>query len=152
MVRVDTLLSTIPDHLAPKLVFSSNATPDIIISLKELLKSQGRSQQAPDTEVVEEGGVALKLIRPEIIFEGFGRIQSFAPYGKPFKHAFAVIIASIVTAGLISAAITWHICRNKIVSKKNKALIEKLKVELGPDATKQLKKEAAAIKKLAESS
>jgi hypothetical protein len=111
--------------VSPKLVFTSNLTPEISLNLLELLQSDEGSQ--PATEIVEEGGTTLKLIRPEVIVEGLGRRKSFAPYGRPYAGMFGIILGSMGVIALISGLIAWHICRNKIVSKKQKKLIRELR-------------------------
>ena len=102
-------LHGIDRFLAPinaKLRISSNLTPDITIDLAQAAKSD-----APASSVVSaEDNLALKFMKPEIIFSSFGIEKIISPYGRPQAGMFNIVIASLGAAALIGAALTWNVC------------------------------------------
>lgn len=102
---LSSILSTGMSTVTPKLVVSSNLSPDITIDLAQMLKPGDTSQA-----ISSEDQFILHLIRPEVIITGFGMRKSMAPYGRPYAGMVYVCIAGILITGLLGAAITWSIC------------------------------------------
>lgn len=92
---------------APKLVVSSNLSPDITIDLAKMV---GPGSGDPSAAISSEDKLLLRLIKPEVEITGFGMQKKMAPYGSPQAGMVWVFLASILITGLLGAAITWAIC------------------------------------------
>ena len=102
---LSSILSTGMSVATPKLVVSSNLSPDITVDLAQMLKPGDASQA-----ISSEDKLLLYMIRPEVIITGFGMRKSIAPYGRPYAGMVYVFLAGILITGVLGAAIAWSIC------------------------------------------
>lgn len=93
----------------PKIIVSSNLSPDVTIDLSKAL-APGATTATEQQAVSGEDDLVLRFVQPEIIISGLGIQKSIAPYGSPRAGMVWVFILGVVATGLIGAGITWSIC------------------------------------------
>ena len=107
MPGVKGTISSLLSSGKTELVFRSQVTPEIKIDVASLLTPG----PAPASAVQAEGRVALSFIKPEIVIRSLGVEKSVAPYGKPTKDLYTVVLWGTIGAAAIGASLAWWICR-----------------------------------------
>lgn len=90
------------------LVVKSNVSPDITLNIADILFPTSDNPQL----ISSQDQSKLQWIKPEVEIRIMGSSSTYSPYGSPSGDAYLYLILAFVICALLSAKITWGLCRS----------------------------------------